>query len=162
VTAGVRIALVGPAGCGKTTIGSRLAARLAVPFVDADDLHTADARLRMARGEPLDDAARAPWLAAVNARVRVLAGFVLACSALRAAYRERLADGVAGLHWVSLQVPPAELARRLGQRVHFFPPALLASQLATWEPLVAGVQVDATAEPDAVVAAIVRSLPPTG
>ncbi len=162
MTTGVRIALVGPAGCGKTTIGSRLAARLGVPFVDADDLHSVANRERMARGQPLDDAARAPWLAAVNARVRVLPGFVLACSALRAAYRERLAAGVAGLRWVHLVVPPAELARRLGQRVHFFPPSLLASQLTTWEPLADGVQVEATAEPDAVVDAIVRSLPPAG
>jgi gluconokinase len=157
----LRLALIGPAGAGKTTVGRRLAAALGVPFVDADDLHPPANRERMARGEPLDDAARAPWLDAVNAHLRSLPadpGFVLACSALRAAYRQRLADGLPHLRWVHLQVPPDVLARRLRRRTHFFPPSLLPSQLAAFEPPDGALAVDGTAPAGAVVAAVLAAL----
>ena len=38
-----RIVLMGVAGSGKTTIGRVVAERLGAPFVDADDLHSAEA-----------------------------------------------------------------------------------------------------------------------
>jgi gluconokinase len=159
-----RVVLLGVAGSGKTTIGEALAAALAVPFVDADDLHPPANRSRMAQGLPLDDAARAPWLAAVHARLQQLvaqaSGFVLACSLLRRAYRERLAQGLPPLWFVHLQATPATLQRRLAARQgHFFPPRLLDDQLATWEPLTAGLTVDAEQPTAAVVAAIVAQLP---
>lgn len=157
----LRLVLIGPAGAGKTTVGRQLGAALGVPFVDADDLHPPANRERMARGEPLDDAARAPWLDAVRAHLRSLPadrGFVLACSALREAYRQRLADGLPDLRWVQLQVPPDVLARRLQSRAHFFPPSLLPSQLAAFEPPDRALTVDGTAPADAVVAAILAAL----
>jgi gluconokinase len=158
-----RVVLCGVAGAGKTTIGRRLAPRVAVPFVDADDFHPPENRARMARGEPLDEAHRRGWLQAVHAelRARVAAGqgFVLACSALRAAHRATLAAGVPGLTFVHLRVDAATLRARLAARTgHFFPAALLDSQLQTWEDLRDGAVVDADAAPDAIVEAVLAAL----
>jgi gluconokinase len=164
VTAALRVVLCGVAGSGKTTVGRALAERLGVAFVDADDCHPPANLARMARGEALDDAARAGWLDAVHAGIAARCargeGFVLACSALRARHRSRLQDGLPALAFVHLRVPPAELAQRLAaRRGHFFPASLLASQLATWEGLAAdGVVVDATAPPADVAAAVAARL----
>lgn len=145
-----RVVLTGVAGSGKSTIGRALATALTVPFVDADDFHPAANRARMARGEALDDEARAPWLAAIHAHLRTQvaagAGFVLACSALKERYRQDLATGLPPLRWVQLVVDEPALRQRLRQRRdHFFPEHLLASQLQSWEPLANGIIVDASA-----------------
>jgi len=164
VTAPPRVVLCGVAGCGKTTVGRALADRLGVAFVDADDFHPPANLARMARGEPLDDGARAGWLTTVHGelarRIDAGGGVVLACSALRARHRTRLQDGLPPLRFVHLRVPPATLAARLAARVgHFFPASLLPSQLAAWEDLGAdGLAVDGDGPPDHVVAAIARAL----
>lgn len=154
-----RVVLIGVAGSGKTAVGRALAAALQVPFVDADDFHPPANRARMAAGLPLDDTMRAPWLAAVHTHlagaVAAGQGFVLACSALRQRYRDTLAAGLPPLRWVHLAVDQATLAARLAAREHhFFPAALLPSQLAAFEPLRGGEVVDA-AQP---IAAIVAQL----
>ena len=141
------VVLAGVAGTGKTTVGRALAARLGVPFADADDAHPSANVAKMARGAPLTDADRAPWLDALAATLAGWAvsgtGGVLACSALRAAYRARLARAAPGVRFVLLTATPATLRARLAARPdHFFPPALLASQLATLEP--AGIPAVAT------------------
>lgn len=156
------VILTGPAGCGKTTVGPRLATALGVAFVDGDDLHDAASTERMRRGEPLDDAARGPWLdriaAAIDQATAAGHGLVVACSALRQVYRDRLAAGRAP-RFVQLDAPAEVLRARLAaRRGHFFPAALLDSQLRTLEPLPAGARVDATAAPDAIVAAIAALL----
>lgn len=158
-----RVVLAGVAGAGKTTIGRLLAQRLGVAFVDADDYHGAANRARMAAGVPLDDAARGGWLAALHAqlaeRTRRGEGFVLACSALRQAYRERLGAGLPPLRWVHLRVDHATLRRRLeDRRDHFFPVALLPDQEATWEDLREGLVVDGTEAPEHLVATITHWL----
>ncbi len=152
------VLLIGPAGCGKTTVGRPLADALDVRFVDADDLHSAAAIERMRRGEALGDAERAPWLDRVRHELERAAasgtGLVVGCSALRAAYRERLRTGLA-VRCVQLDVPPDELRARLAaRRDHFFPASLLDSQLAAFEPLGAAERVDATQELAVVVRAI--------
>lgn len=164
MTAPPRVVLCGVAGCGKTTVGRALAERLGVAFVDADDFHPAANVARMARGEALDDDARAGWLTAVHGelarRVDAGEGVVLACSALRARHRERLQAGLPPLRFVHLRVPAATLAARLAARAgHFFPASLLPSQLAAWEELDAGgLAVDGSGPPAAVAAAIAIAL----
>lgn len=127
---------MGPSGSGKTVVGAVLAARLDLPFVDADDLHPDANVAKMATGTPLDDEDRWPWLDIVAQTLRDSAGgAVVACSALARRYRDRIRAGAPDAVFVELEVTPAELARRMSSREHFMPSSLLASQLAALEPL---------------------------
>lgn len=133
--------LTGPSGVGKSAAGERVAARLGVAFVDADELHDERARAKMARGEALEEADRGPWLTRVAQRVEQAARcgetLVLACSALAVAHRARLraAAGGAPCLCVGLRAPEAVLRARVSsRRGHFFPAELVASQLAALEP----------------------------
>ncbi len=131
------IVIMGVAGSGKSLVAARLADRLAVPFCEGDDLHPAANIARMHAGIPLDDAARAPWLARVAAWIgEHPAGGVVTCSALRRGYRDRLRQDQAVVpSFVLLDPSRAVLARRLAARHgHFMPASLLDSQLATLEP----------------------------
>lgn len=136
------VVVIGVSGSGKTTVGRLLAERLRWRFVDADDLHPSANVAKMRAGVALADADRAPWLDAVRACIaaHVSRGeaLVVACSALRRAYRRRLVESESGeqhLLFVLLDVPRSELERRLAARTgHYFPRGLLESQLATFEP----------------------------
>ena len=133
----LRIVIMGVSGCGKTTLGESLAASLGLPFIDADDLHPPHNVALMAAGTPLTDADRHDWLQACGAALQAAAGSgaVLACSALRRSYRDRLRDAAAGLRWIFLQGTAQALQARLAaRRGHYMPPSLLHSQLATLEP----------------------------
>jgi carbohydrate kinase (thermoresistant glucokinase family) len=132
------IVVMGVAGSGKTTLGRALAAALGWVFVEGDDYHPAANIAKMARGAPLDDADRAPWLQRLNRRLAALdasgADAVLACSALKARYRERLAAGLGDVRFVHLAGDAALVERRLRARVgHFMPADLLASQALALE-----------------------------
>ncbi|WP_146925552.1 gluconokinase [Cellulomonas xylanilytica] len=143
---------MGVSGCGKSTVGALLADRLAVPFLDADSLHPAANLRKMARGAPLDDDDRWPWLHQVG---RALAahpgGAVVACSALRRAYRDVLRDAVPGVRFVHLAGTREQLAARMRAREgHFMPVSLLDTQLATLEQLdddETGTVLDCTLDP---------------
>lgn len=133
------ILVMGVSGSGKTTVGQAVAHRLGWEFADADDYHPQANRDRMARGEPLGDADRQPWLERLRQLIEEhLAqgrSLVLACSALRERYREVLMGGLAGVSLVFLQGDPALIALRMQQRSgHFMPASLLESQLKTLEP----------------------------
>ncbi|HEY5320030.1 MAG TPA: gluconokinase [Galbitalea sp.] len=147
-----RIVVMGVAGSGKSAIGARLATALGVPFLDADDLHPLSNVAKMTAGIPLEDDDRWPWLDAVGAAIAAGAGGVVACSALRFGYRERLRASVPGLVFVHLEGSAELLAARIGARAnHFMPSALLHSQLAALEPLrsaEAGFGVDIAGDPD--------------
>ncbi|MCG6498241.1 gluconokinase [Kitasatospora sp. A2-31] len=166
VALGNRVVVVmGVSGCGKTTVGRRLADRLAVPFLDADDLHSAANRATMASGRPLDEADRRPWLEAVSEWIRTAAdrsGGVLACSALRHAYRALLRPPGADVWFVHLSLDPALALQRISARKgHFMPPELLDSQYRTLEPLGAdepGVTVDASGSTERTVEAALQAL----
>ncbi len=125
-----RVLVMGVSGCGKTTVGRLLATRLDWPFLDADDLHPPANVAKMAAGIPLTDADRAPWLAMVAAWMaeRRAAGEpgVVACSALKRAYRDTLRASDPDLRLVFLEGERELLAERLTHRHgHFFPQRLL-------------------------------------
>jgi gluconokinase len=131
-----RIVVMGVSGAGKSTVGAALARRLGMPFVDADDLHPPANIEKMRAGIPLVDADRMPWLDLVGVALADASapGVVVACSALRRAYRERLREAAADVVFVALEGDPELLAERMGARPgHFMPATLLESQLAAYE-----------------------------
>jgi carbohydrate kinase (thermoresistant glucokinase family) len=132
------VVVAGVSGSGKTTVGTLLAARLGWTFADGDGFHPAANVARMRAGLPLTDADREPWLDAITAWMdrQTAAGrsAVIACSALRRAYRARLLGGRPAARMVFLLLSRAEGETRLAARAgHFFPAALLDSQLETLE-----------------------------
>lgn len=157
------IVVMGVTGAGKTTIGRRLATALGVPFFDADDAHSADAKDKMRAGIPLTESDRVPWLERLNATLREHepTGLVLACSALTADARRRLTDGVPGVRFVFLTGDPALIHGRIaGRSAHFAGPELLPSQLDTLEPPADAVIVDVAAPPDEVTDRALEGLRP--
>ena len=130
------VVVMGVSGSGKTTIGQLLATRMESDFVDSDHLHTPESVAKMREGIPLTDEDREPWLEAIEGVIDkhrgTGRGLVLAASALKGIYRERLAGP--GTVFVFLHGTPALLRERLAARKgHFFDPHLLDSQLATLE-----------------------------
>ncbi len=156
----IAVVVMGVSGAGKTTVAKALAARLHWTFVEADALHSRANVEKMARGEPLDDADRAPWLAAVAQRIGEVGGdCVVACSALKRKYRERLEGAAAAVRFVLLDAPLEVLRKRIeGRKGHFMPVALLESQMATLERTAELVTVDATRGVEAVVEEIIVKL----
>lgn len=137
------VVLAGVSSSGKTAVGKALASRLGARFMDADDFHPQSNVEKMASGVPLVDEDRWPWLERLNSELRQAASagepVVLACSALKAAYRERLAEDVEGLQMILLTGSRQLLAERAAARTHrYMPPSLLDSQLATLEPMEPG------------------------
>ena len=150
------VVVMGVAGSGKSTIGPRLAETLGLPFVDGDDVHTEAARAQMAGGHPLDDAGRGPWLDRLHEILAAHAdrGVVLACSALKDAYRRRLAGDLPDVVFLALVAPRDVLEERLeSRRGHFAGPALLPSQLASLELGADVTEIDAGQSVAAVTAA---------
>ena len=159
------IVLMGVSGAGKTTVGVLLARRLGWPFVEADDYHSEMAKARMARGEGLTDADRAPWLdrlaAVISENSSADRSMVLACSALKEKYRRRLraAGRTAEVVFVYLKVPPDVAMERLKHRAgHYAGAELAPSQFADLEEPGNAIVVDATASPAEVVETIVEEL----
>jgi carbohydrate kinase (thermoresistant glucokinase family) len=154
------VVVMGVSGCGKSTVGEALAATLGWRFLDADDFHPPANVAKMAAGTPLADADRWPWLDRLAAEMRAInaAGghAVLACSALRQAYRDRLA-AAGDVHFVHLAGDLPTIAARLEARQHrYMPPTLLASQFATLEPPADAIAVDVR-EPVAVQVGTIRA-----
>lgn len=161
------IVVMGVSGAGKSVIGDALAQRLGGVFVDADDLHSDEARAKMSAGTPLTDDDRAPWLVRVGERLVTESEGgrrpVIACSALRRRYRDTIrATGGGDVVFVlldgSADVIGARMAARSG---HFMPTALLDSQLATLERLEPdenGLVVSIENTPEAIVEGIAAAL----
>jgi len=151
------IIVTGVTGSGKTTVGTRLAARLGFMFYDADDYHDPSNIEKMRRGEPLNDADRGPWLDRLRELLylKTTAGepVVLACSALRQAYRRRLCPGYpARVRFVYLRVNRETASERLRARAgHFMPTALVDSQFDLLEEPNNAICVDASQPVDDIV-----------
>ncbi|KLD76029.1 gluconokinase [Xanthomonas hyacinthi DSM 19077] len=160
------IVVIGISGSGKSSVAQALAAHYGHAFLDADAVHSAAAKAQMARGVPLTDAQRVPWVAALALRLRqsIDAGrsVVLAFSGLRHAHRQQLRDSGVPMRFVFLHAAAHVVAARLARRSgHFMPPGLLQSQIDTLElpldePDVISVDVDAPF--DAVVADAIAQL----
>lgn len=154
------VVVMGVSGSGKSTVGRLTADALGVPFVDGDDLHPSANVAKMASGTPLTDEDRAPWLDAVGRTLAEAggAGLVVACSALKRAYRDRIRAAAPAAFFAELDGSVALLTERVtGRPGHFMPPSLLASQVATLEPVGAdegGVRLDVAESPAALAAAI--------
>lgn len=132
-----QVVVMGVSASGKTSMGRELARRLGAEFVDADDLHPQANIDKMAAGVPLDDTDRWPWLDVAAGRLASApGGIVLACSALKRAYRDRIRAVAPEVVFVHLTGEPELLeARSRGRDDHFMPASLLASQWAALEDL---------------------------
>jgi len=158
------IIVCGVSGCGKSTIGKRLAERLKLSFFDGDDFHPVANIEKMKSGRALGDDDRQPWLETLASRLPqwdAQGGAVLACSALKEAYRETLGSKFSGqINWVFLTGSEALLRERINARVgHFFDPALLRSQLETIELPDYGQRIDVTPSPKTITNLIIDGLP---
>lgn len=158
------VVVMGVSGSGKTTVGTALAERLGVAYADGDAFHSADNIAKMAAGIPLSDADRQPWLASIGRWLESQRGqgAVVSSSALRRAYRDVLSQAAPSLLFLHLTGTPELLAQRIGRREgHFMPPRLLASQMATLEPLgpdERGIVVDVGPPPAQVVETFLQAV----
>jgi gluconokinase len=159
------IVVMGVAGAGKTTAGQALAQALGWHFYDADEFHPTENIEKMSAGHPLTDDDRRPWLDALCALIASTIHrndhAVLACSALKQSYRDVLVPKDAPSHavrFVHLDVPVAELRRRLETRHHYFKPELLDSQLAALETPHDALIVDGTRPVEDIVASVRATL----
>ena len=157
------IIVMGVSGCGKSTIAEGLAGALGGRFFDGDHFHPQANIDKMSRGEPLTDEDRWPWLDALGAAAPKTGRVVIACSALRRVYRERLAaaagEGIAFIHMAGTKDLIAE--RMKTRSGHFMPPALMDSQFATLEPLEPderGLTLNIENAPEALIEDALRAL----
>lgn len=152
---------MGVAGCGKTTVGRALAERLGCTFLDADDHHPPANIDKMGRGIPLQDEDRWPWLDRLNALLAQAQkegrSTVLACSALRQRYRERLARGLNHVRWIHLAGDFDLIQSRLEQRKgHYMKAGMLRSQFDALEAPSDALTLDVTPSPEALTDAALR------
>lgn len=162
--------VMGVSGCGKSTVGLRLAEALQLPFLEGDVLHPESNVARMAAGVPLSDEDREGWLQALSERLRQAHaaghGLVISCSALKRSYRDILRRGAPGLRLVYLHGEHALLTARMAARTgHYMPLSLLNSQFATLESPGADENVqgfDVAERVDDIVATVLAGRRPPG
>jgi len=157
------ILVMGVSGSGKTLIGSRLAEALGWSFYDADDFHPAANLEKMSRGLPLTDGDRAPWLAilqqAIAQWLQEGKNVVLACSLLKASYRQQLCVDPEQIRLVYLQGAFSLIQQRLANRQgHFMKVQMLQSQFNDLEEPSDGIRVDVAQDPSAILAEILERL----
>jgi len=156
------VVVMGVSGSGKSTTGAALARTLGWPFVEGDDLHPPANVAKMAAGIPLTDDDRWPWLDRIvdelRARSQTTPDIVVACSALKQRYRDRL-EPAGGVRFVHLQGDRETIAARLATRHHRYMPAtLLDSQFATLELPADAIVVNIRDDVDTQVRKIIAAL----
>ena len=154
---------MGVAGSGKTAVGKGVATRLNWVFLDADDFHPAANIEKMKQGIPLNDQDRIPWLRALRDELTRLLGegrsVILACSALKEAYRQLLSDDMAAMSFVLLDVDQETIRQRLQHRsAHFFPKELMDSQFAALEHPKEAIIIDARKPLDEVIDRVIKAI----
>lgn len=148
--------VMGVSGCGKSSVGEHLAARLGVPFIEGDAFHSPANVAKMAAGTALTDDDRRDWLLALRDQIARHGGrLVLGCSSLKRAYRDVLRSAGGDVRFAHLSGDRELLAERMRDRPgHYMPVSLLDSQLATLEPLQAdekGMVLDIREAPERLV-----------
>jgi gluconokinase len=131
----IHVVVMGVAGCGKSVVGARLAQLLGLPLIDGDGFHPEENVRKMREGVALTDDDRAGWLQRLGEELAAHpGGAVLACSALKCAYRNGLREAMPGLRFVHLELGQAQAQLRVAERSgHFYPPSLVASQFQALE-----------------------------
>ncbi|HUS55799.1 MAG TPA: gluconokinase [Thermohalobaculum sp.] len=160
------VVTMGVCGTGKTSVGQIVASRMGWTFIEGDDLHPALSREKMASGTPLTDDDRWPWLDSIAEAMHVIheagGSAVVACSALRQVYRDRLRLSGAEIIFLHLTGDASLIRERMeARRDHFMPPGLLDSQLATLEAPRADepvFEIDVAGSVEEIAGAVVRSL----
>jgi gluconokinase len=157
------VIVMGVAGSGKTTVGWSLARRLGWDFYDADGFHSAENITKMASGLPLGDADRAPWLASlhelISGSLRENRPAVLACSALKESYRQKLLEGNPDVLLVYLRGSYELIWSRISaRRDHYMKPGMLRSQFDALEEPVDGLTLDISMPVDEIVQDIVKHI----
>ncbi|MGD9682143.1 MAG: gluconokinase [Candidatus Obscuribacterales bacterium] len=155
--------IMGVSGCGKSAVAEALGKTLGIEYQDADWFHPQTNKEKMRRGIPLTDEDRKPWLESLHqlivASLQADRPLILACSALKAAYREILVNPEDPAVFIYLRATPEIIASRLAARAHeYMNPALLESQLSTLEEPEGALTVDADRDLAEVVREIVESL----
>lgn len=155
--------VMGVSGCGKSSIGAALAARLGIPFIEGDAFHSDANVAKMSAGIALTDDDRHDWLLALRDKLAARqGGVVLSCSSLKRAYRDLLREAGGDVRFAHLHGAREVLLERVSNRPgHYMPPSLLDSQLRTLEPLQpdeAGITLDIRDTPEQLVAQILASV----
>jgi len=157
------IIIMGVSGSGKTTIGKMIAQRLGLPFFDGDDYHPVENVSKMKAGQPLDDDDRFPWLT----RLHEIAmnhvsenGCVIACSALKEAYRQLLMNGISDqVTWIFLDGDYDLINERMHARDdHYMKASMLKSQFETLQRPEYAICVSIEQEPEMIVDQILTQL----
>lgn len=152
--------VMGVSGSGKTTVGEMLAQRLDLPFFDADGFHPPENIEKMSLGKPLNDNDRAGWLQAIHGKATDIlqqgSGAVITCSALKETYRQTISKGIeVYVKWVILNGDYELIKKRMEERAHFMPSALLKSQFETLEIPDYGIHVSIEKTPEEIVEEII-------
>ena len=158
------IVIMGVSGVGKSTVGKTLSEQTGWPFYDADDFHSPENVAKMRGGVALTDTDRWPWLDRLNGLLKEAGGrgqsAVLACSALKQRYRDRLARDVKDIRWVYLEGSFELIEARLDARKgHYMTAQLLRSQFDALEPPLDALRVDVASDPATIVRHILENLP---
>jgi len=149
------IYIMGVSGSGKTTVGKLLSQKIAIPFFDADDLHSAANKEKMRSGQALNDEDRAAWLKKINelaVEQMQLKGAIIACSALKEKYRSVLSAGIGKPVWIFLQGSYEMIFGRMNNRKdHYMPASLLRSQFNNLEIPKDAMTINIEKEPEEIV-----------
>ncbi len=157
------IILIGPMGCGKTTVGKLLAEQVGWPFADGDDFHPPENVDKMRQGIPLQDSDRLGWLTTlrrhIELQIQANTNLVLACSALKQSYRDLLGIDQQQVVSVYLKGSAELLKKRITHRTHqYMNESLLQSQLQTMEEPDDGLIVSIDATPETICSQIITTL----
>jgi len=157
------IYIMGVAGSGKTTIGKKLSAKTGYPFFDADDFHPQKNINKMKAGQPLTDEDRIPWLDNIHQFVSThlrSGNVIMACSALKAIYRQRLSTGIEDqCRWVFLNGNYDTIRKRMQARKdHYMPAELLQSQFDALEIPGQVIEIDIENDPQKITAEILSKI----